>query len=68
MGTHPDIALAVGAVSKFCSNLTKPYSCSEDYVKKAMNIALKYYKDENPVTGFSACMHHADWGGDLDYI
>lgn len=66
MGTRPDIAQAVGAVSKFCSNPTEAHKTAVKrifrYLKKTMNLALKYCKDEKPVTGFS----DADWGGDLD--
>ena len=66
MGTHPDIAQAVGAVSKFCSNPTEAHKTAVKrifhYLKKTMNLTLKYCKDENPVTEFS----DADWGGDLD--
>ena len=32
------------------------------YLKKTINLALKYCKDEKPVIGFT----DADWGGDLD--
>ena len=64
--TRPDIAQAVGAVSKFCSNPTEAHKTAVKrifrYLKKTMNLALKYCKDGKPVTGFS----DADWGGDLD--
>ena len=63
MGTHPDIAQAVKAVSKFCSNPTEAHKTAVPLsVKKTIDLALKYCKDEKPVTGFS----DADWGGDLD--
>ena len=66
MGTRPDIAQAVGAVSKFCSNPTEAHKTAVKrifrYLKKTINLALKYCKDEKQVTGFS----DADWGGDLD--
>ena len=66
MGTRPDIAQAVGAVSKFCSNPTEAHKTAVKrifrYLKKTRNLALKYFKDERPVTGFS----DADWGGDPD--
>ena len=66
MGTRPDIAQVVGAVSKFCSNPTEAHKTAVKrifrYLKKTRNLALKYCKDEKPVTGFS----DADWGGDLD--
>ena len=56
----------MGAVSKFCSNPTEAHKTAVKrvlrYLKKTMNLALKYCKDEKPVIGFS----DADWGGDLD--
>jgi len=65
MGTHPDIAQAVGAVSKFCSNPTETHKTAVKrifrYLKKT-NLALKYCKDGKPITGFS----DAHWAGDLD--
>ena len=65
-GTRPDIAQAVGAVSKFCSNPTEAHKTAVKrifrYLKKTRNLALKYCKDEKAVTGFS----DADWGGDPD--
>lgn len=66
MGTRPDIAQAVGAVSKFCSNPSEAHKTTVKrilcYLKKTINLALKYCKDENPVIGFS----DTDWGGDLN--
>ena len=66
MGTHPDIAQEVGAVSKFCSNPSEAHKTAVKrifrYLKKTTNLALKYCKDEEPSTGLS----DADWGGDLD--
>ena len=66
MGTRPDIAEAVGAISKFCSNPTEAHETVVKrilrYLKKTMNLALMYCKDEKGVIGFS----DADWGGDLD--
>ena len=66
VGTRPDIAQAVGAVSKFCSNPTEAHKTAVKrifcYLKKMKNLALKYCKDEKPVTGYS----DADWGGDSD--
>ena len=66
MGTRPDIAQAVGAVSKFCSNPTEAHKTAVKrifrYLKKTINLALKYCKDGKPITGFS----DADWAGDLD--
>ena len=64
--THPDITQAVGVVSKFCSNPTEAHRTAVKrifrYLKKTMNLALKYCKDEKLITGFS----DADWGCDLD--
>ena len=66
MGTRPDIAHTVGAVSKFCSNPTEAHKTAVKrvfrYLKKTINLALKYCKDEKSVIGFS----DADWGGDPD--
>ena len=51
MGTHPDIAQVVGAVFKFCSNPTEAYKTAVKrifhYLKKTVNVALKYCKDGN---------------------
>jgi hypothetical protein len=53
MGTRPETAQAVGAVSKFCSNPTEAHKTAVKrifrYLKKMMNLALKYCKDEKPV-------------------
>ena len=66
MGTRPDITQAVGVVSKFCSNPTEAHKTAVKrifrYLKKTINLVLKYCKDEKTVTGFS----DADWGDDLD--
>ena len=66
MSTRPDIAQAVGAVSKFCSNPTEAHKTAVKrifrYLKKTINLVLKYCKDEDPVMGYS----DADFGGDLD--
>jgi len=55
MGTHPDIAQVVGAVFKFCSNPTEAYKTAVKrifhYLKKTINLALKYSKDGKPITG-----------------
>ena len=57
MGTRPDIAQAVGAVSKFCCNPTEAHKTAVKrifrYLKKTIQLALKYCKDEGPVTTFS---------------
>ena len=66
MGTRPDIAQAVEAVSKFCSNPTEAHKTAVKrilrYLKKTINLALKYCKDDKPLIGYS----DADWGGDMD--
>ena len=66
MATRPDCAQAVGAVSKFCSQPTEAHRTAVKrvfrYLKKTINLALRYHKDGESVIGFS----DADWGGDLD--
>ena len=66
MGTRPDIAQAVGAVSKFCSNPSESHKTAVKrifrYLTKTINLALKYCRDGETVIGFS----DADWGGDRD--
>lgn len=66
MMTRPDIAQAVATVSKFCSNPTEAHKTAVKrifrYLKKTLNLALKYCKDEKLIIGFS----DADWGGDRD--
>ena len=51
MGTRPDIAQAVGVVSKFCSNPTEAHKTAVKrifhYLKKTINLALKYCKVKN---------------------
>ena len=55
MCTRPDIIQAVGAVTKFCSNPTEAHKTAVKrifcYLKRTMNLALKYCKDGKPVTG-----------------
>lgn len=66
MYTRPDIAQAVGAVLKVCSNPAEAHKTAVkrifQYLKKTRNLALKYCKDTKPIRGFS----DANWGGDLD--
>ena len=66
MCTCPDITHAVGAVSKFCFNSKEVHKTAVKrifcYLKKIVNLALKYCKDEKQVIGFS----DANWRGDLD--
>jgi hypothetical protein len=56
MGTRPDIAQAVGAVSKFYSSLTEAHKTALKrlfrYLKKTIKLALKYCKDEKSIIGF----------------
>ena len=53
-------------VSKFCSRPTETHKTAVKrvfrYLKKTINLALKYSKDGKSVIGFS----DADWGGDRD--
>ena len=67
MATRPDIAHAVGVVSKFNSNPTEAHLTAVKrilrYLKGTINLALKYKEDEtNSLIGYS----DADWAGDLD--
>ena len=66
VGTRPDIAQTVGAVSNFCPNDIEAHKTAVKsifhYLKKTKNLTLKYCKDDKPVTGYS----DADWGGDPD--
>ena len=71
-GTRPDIAQAVEAVSKFCSNSTEAHKTAVKrifcYLKKTMNLALKYYKDEKPVTGFLMLILEVTWMTDTQLL
>ena len=66
MGTRPDIAQAVGAVSKFYRNGIEVHKTAVKsifrYLKKTKNLALKYCNNDKPVMGYS----DANWGGDPD--
>uniref|UniRef100_A0A1X7SEB0 Reverse transcriptase Ty1/copia-type domain-containing protein n=1 Tax=Amphimedon queenslandica TaxID=400682 RepID=A0A1X7SEB0_AMPQE len=67
MATRPDIAQAVGAVSKFCSNPSETHLTAVKrifrYLKDTVNLGLKFQKTEgNVLVGYS----DADWAGDLD--
>ena len=66
MGTRPDIAQAVGAVSKFYRNGREAHKTAVKsifgYLKKTKNLALKYCNNDKPVMGYS----DANWGRDPD--
>lgn len=66
MATRPDIAHAVGVVSKFNSAPTEAHLTAVKrilrYLKGTINLGLKYQKGSNSLTGYS----DADWAGDLD--
>ena len=67
IATRPDIAHAVGAVSKFCSKPTEARLTVVKkilrYLKGTLNLAIKYQRSEsNMLIGYS----DADWAGDLD--
>ena len=63
IATRPDIAQAVGAVSKFCSKPSEAHLTAVRYLKGTANISLKFEKSiEGDLIGFS----DADWAGDQD--
>ena len=67
MATRPDIAQAVGVVSKFSAKPTEAHLTAVKrifrYLKGTTNLALRYSKGENgTLTGYS----DADWAGDRD--
>ena len=67
IATRPDIAHAVGTVSKFCSKPTEAHFTAAKrilrYLKGTLNLAIKYQRSEsNMLIGYS----DADWAGDLD--
>ena len=67
IATRPDIAQAVGMVSKFCSKPTEAHLTAVKrilrYLKGTLNLAIKYQKSEDKIlVGYS----DADWAGDLD--
>ena len=66
MATRPDIAHAVGAVSKFCAQPTEAHLTAAKRVLRYLSgtryLALRYQKSEEPPTGYS----DADWAGDHD--
>ena len=67
MATRPDIAYAVGVLSKFCANLDESHltaaRCVLRYLKGTINYGIKYEKSGNAgLTGYS----DASWADDLD--
>ena len=67
MATRPDIAQAVGAVSKFNSKPSEAHLTAVkrilQYLKGTVDLAMKYHKSEDgSLIGYS----DADWGGDSD--
>ena len=67
IATRPDIAQAVGTVSKFCSAPCEAHLTAAKrilrYLKGTVSLALKYQKScSGKLTGYS----DADWGGDQD--
>ena len=67
IATRPDISRAVGAASKYCSNLSEAHLTAVKrilrYLKKTINLGLKYEKlESSTLVGYS----EADWAGDLD--
>ena len=66
MATRPDIAHAVGVVSKFNANLKEAHLTAVKrilrYLKGTIDLALKYKKGSNSLIGYSG----ADWAGDLE--
>ena len=67
IATRPDIAQAVGVVSKFCANPTQSHWTAAKrilrYLKGTVYLGLSYEKcAEGNLSGFS----DADWAGDMD--
>ena len=67
IAARPDIAQAVGAVSKFNSCPTEAHLTAVKrifrYLKGSINLGIKYERSaDNRLVGFS----DADWGGDMD--
>ena len=67
IATRPDIAQAVGVVSKFCASPTEAHLTVAKwilrYLKGTADLGLKYEKsDKGTLSGYS----DADWAGDLD--
>ena len=67
IATRPDIAQAVGVVSKFCANPTQSHFTAAKrilrYLKGTVSLGLSYKKcADGLLTGYS----DADWAGDVD--
>ena len=66
MAMRPDIAQAVGAVSRFCADPKQTHLTAAKrilcYLKGTMNLGLVYRSEENDM----CCYSDADWGGDKD--
>jgi len=64
--THPEIAQAVGVVSNFCSKPSEAHLTAVKrilrYLKRTLNLAIKYQKIDDALVAYSA----ADWVGYLD--
>ena len=65
--TRPDIAHAVGVVSRFASNPSQAHLTAVKrimhYLKKTVDLAIKYQKSKN---GYLIGYSDADWAGDID--
>jgi hypothetical protein len=66
LGTRPDIAYAVGAVSQYCSNPGRGHWTAVKrilrYLKGTMNFSLEYKGTNEQLIGYS----DADWAGNID--
>ena len=67
IATRPDIAQAVGVVSKFCSRPTEAHLTAAKrilrYLKGTVTLGIKYQKsDDGMLVGYA----DADWAGDQD--
>ena len=66
MATRPDIAQAVGAVSKFCAQPTEAHITAVKrifrYLGGTKDLALRYKRSKDQLTGYS----DSDWAGDHD--
>ena len=68
IATHPDIAQAVGVVSRFCGNPTQNHLTATKrilrYLKATAYLGLSYKKcADGNLIGYS----DVDWAGDIDY-
>ena len=64
IATLPDVAQAVGVVSKFCSKPTEAHLTAVKrilhYLKGTLNLAIQFQKSDEALVGYS----DADWAGD----